>query len=360
MSAKKTDFGMKVLGIMSGTSLDGMDFALCRFRENDNRWEYEILQAETMEYASDWIRRLSGIEQESALSLAFLHKQYGDLIGLKATEFLAKHALKADLIASHGHTIFHQPAAGLTFQIGDGACIAARSHLPVVCDFRSADVALGGQGAPLVPIGDALLFGEYDACLNLGGFSNISYSGDGKRIAFDISPCNIVLNRVAAQLGKLYDDKGKLAASGTCIPELLNQLNALDYYALKPPKSLGKEWVLTTFLPLADAFQAEAPDLLRTFTEHLTDQIAKTCNSLNSGKLLISGGGARNDFLVSLLNKKVRHRVVVPDAATIDFKEALIFAFLGYLRYQGKINVLNSVTGSSLSHSAGALYSAPV
>lgn len=359
MTDPAAEFGINVLGLMSGTSLDGLDIALCHFRKNKDRWEYEILKAETMEYSQDWRDNLSDIEMRSALEFAFLHKRYGDLLGQNVNEFLEKHQVTADLIASHGHTIFHQPAYGLTFQIGDGACIAARTNLPVVCDFRSTDVALGGQGAPLVPIGDALLFGEYDACLNLGGFCNISFSKAGRRIAFDISPCNIVLNEFAAHYGEPFDDKGLFAASGTCIPGLRSALNELEYYALQAPKSLGREWVSSTFLPILQNYPGPIEDILRTLCEHISDQVANTCNTLDRGKLLISGGGTRNDFLVSLLHQKVRHQVIVPDAATIDFKEALIFAFLGFLRFHGEINVLSSVTGSRQNHSAGALYLPP-
>lgn len=348
-----------VLGLMSGTSLDGLDLALCSFEKKGKEWLYQIHSASTIPYSPDWKNRLSETEKGSALDFAFTHKEYGALLGEMANSFISEYKLKPNLISSHGHTIFHQPDKKLTFQIGDGAALAATARIPVVCDFRSTDVALGGQGAPLVPIGDELLFGQYRYCLNLGGFSNISYDGSNGRTAFDVSVCNMVLNFYAATLNLPYDAGGTTASRGKCNQELLQKLNSLDYYALPSPKSLGKEWVLIHFLPVLQSFDLPVEDMLRTLCEHISDQIAHACRHDERGMLLVTGGGAHNTFLIECIQKKVRHQVVVPDAATVDFKEALIFAFLGYLRYRGEINVLRSVTGSLSDHSAGSLYLAP-
>ncbi len=233
---------MRILGLMSGTSLDGIDLALCDINESG----YSVVAAETMPYYEEWRKRLSTLEHASAYEYALANVELGHLYGRTINSFLLKHNLETDAVASHGHTIFHQPHLGLTTQIGDGDAIAAETGLPVVSNFRTLDVALGGQGAPLVPIGDEMLFGQYDACLNLGGIANISYRADGKRVAFDICPCNMALNRLAALLGYPYDKGGVNARGGQVHTCLLHELDALQYYATVGPKSLGKEWCLST------------------------------------------------------------------------------------------------------------------
>ncbi len=341
---------------MSGTSLDGLDLALCSFSEENGSWQYNIDTAETLPYSLEWMTRLQQIEQLSALDLTQLDLDYGHYLGNSAREFLKTANLKADYIASHGHTVFHRPELGLTLQIGSGALLSASSGLPVVCDFRTQDVGMGGQGAPLVPLGDALLFGAYDYCLNLGGFSNISFRQGNERLAFDISPCNIVLNTLARKAGHDYDAGGKIAASGKVNSELLERLNSLDFYKMKGPKSLGREWVESVIFPLLEEYALPIADLLRTYVEHISDKIAAATQLEGSGQVLTSGGGAKNDFLIQRIQEKTDSRLIIPDLLCLDFKEALIFAFLGLLRIQGRNNILSAVTGSKADHCGGCIY----
>lgn len=344
------------IGVMSGTSLDGMDVAWCRFEHRDNAWSYHILDAETFPYPPDFRQRLAEATRLSALEYAQLDVDLGVFFAQRLNQWIGQRP-KPDFIASHGHTVFHQPQHGLTTQIGSGAVIAAQTGIRTVCDFRTTDVALGGQGAPLVPIGDELLFGQYDACLNLGGFSNISFRKDDCRLAFDISPCNMALNLLANRQGLEYDPDGKIAQSGQLIPQLLEQLNQLEYYWLSPPKSLGKEWFDGTFFPLLKPFlgQYSLPDCLRTVVEHIALQIAAVVPAL-AGQMLVTGGGAHNRFLIGQLSEKSPLQVIIPDPLTIDYKEALVFAFLGLLRLQETSNCLKSVTGAISDNCGGAVY----
>ncbi len=345
-----------LLGLMSGTSLDGLDMALCRFVYNGSKWQYETLQCETAPYPSELIDRLAAAYSGTAYDLAVADQRLGQFMADQVNAFLAHAVLRPDYIASHGHTIFHRPDQGITTQIGSGAVLAAQTGIPVICDFRSADVALGGQGAPLVPVGDELLFADYDACLNLGGFSNISFRQRGHRVAFDISPCNMALNDLARQLGQPFDKDGVMAAQGAVVPALLEQLNALPFYAVQGSKSLGREWYEQTFQPLVAACDASVHDKLRTVTEHIAMQLAAVINQVQGDKVLVTGGGAKNSFLLQRVRAHSAHQLIVPDAMTVDYKEALIFAFLGVLRLRGEANCLADVTGAPKDHCSGAIY----
>lgn len=346
-----------VLGLMSGTSLDGLDLAFCRFELVKGTWHYRIVEAETIPYTRDWQQRLQMLDRLSAGDLALADVELGHLMGKLAKEFIDKHRLKPGFISSHGQTIFHQPHLKWTTQIGNGAAIAAETGLPVVCDFRSTDVALGGQGAPLVPIGDRLLFPGFTFCLNLGGFANISFEHGGNRIAYDICPVNMVLNTLAGKAGKAFDDRGNLARSGTLLPGLLESLNQLPFYHQAPPKSLGKEWVEEYIRPLIPDPGSRIPDLLATFCEHIAIQVGKNTGTNGADRLLITGGGALNTYLVERIRHHATPQVALPDLQTIQFKEALIFAFLGLLRWRGEVNCLSSVTGASKDNIGGAIYS---
>ncbi len=341
------------LGIMSGTSLDGIDLALCRFSQSDNKWNYELVDTETIAYPSVWIEKLKRAPQLMAEEFLMLNDEYGRYTGELITKFLQGKEVP-QLIASHGHTIFHQPDKKFTFQLGNGASIAATSQITTVSDFRSFDVALGGQGAPLVPIGDQLLFSEFDYCLNIGGFANISFEQNGFRIAFDVCPANIVLNELAQQKGFEYDKDGRLGASGTVSEPLLKKLNDLDFYHQKWPKSLGREWADTHITPLLSASGLSIEDQAATMYEHIAHQISNVIG--NGGRLLTTGGGSKNRFLIEKLKLKTSCKIVLPDEKLIDFKEALIFAFLGVLAFQSQINVLSSVTGSTQDHIGGIIY----
>lgn len=341
---------------MSGTSCDGLDIAACSFSKESGVWNYKLIDAVTVPYNSEWVAAWVTLPDADASTLARLHIAFGKWCGEQVNLFLKKNPFKPQFISSHGHTIFHNPSEEYTFQLGSGAAIAAVTGITTICDFRSTNVALGGHGAPLVPIGDRLLFGAFDACLNLGGFANISFETSGGRIAFDISPLNIVLNHLAQSTGVLFDRNGAIAASGVVSSDLLWQLQALAYYNLPPPKSLGREWVEKEVFPLLCLNQMLVADIMRTFVQHAVEQILIVCNTYNLSEILVTGGGSHNQFLVSLLHNSTATTFVVPDILIADYKEALIFAFLGLLRLIGQPNCLASATGSSVDHCSGAVY----
>ena len=347
---------IKTIGIMSGTSLDGVDLACCEFEQTGKKWKFEIKAAETFAYSAEWKHLLATASGQTGIGLAFTNNLLGKHFGVMVRDFIRKHNFAPDFIASHGHTIFHRPADGLTLQIGSGAEIAAQTGLTTVCDFRTSDVALGGQGAPLVPVGDKLLFSEFQFCLNLGGFANISFDESGQRIAFDVCPLNTVLNALANQLDLDFDKDGQVAASGKVHEHLLKALNAIAFYSKKPPKSLGREWLETSFMPVLNNFNLDIPDKMRTLAEHFAIQIAAVAKDKPSGKMLITGGGAFNRFLVERICFHSAHQIVIPDPLIVNFKEALIFAFLGVLRLKGIPNCLSSVTGASHDNVGGAVY----
>ncbi len=345
-----------VIGVMSGTSLDGVDLAYIKFN-NSGRWTFEIFQSETVSYSEEWLNKLKNAIHFSPSELEELNVAYTKLLASIISEFISKNQLaEIDAVCSHGHTILHQPQNGITLQIGNLPMIRDLVNQTIVCDFRVQDVQLGGQGAPLVPIGDELLFSEYDYCLNLGGFSNVSFNENGNRIAFDISPVNTVLNSYANELGFPYDDAGNFAKSGNINQDLLQQLNDLEFYALPYPKSLGMEFVNAKIVPLMNSYSIDVKDKLCTFVEHIAIQIANICSKPNA-KLFITGGGAYNRFLIERLrNYLPTTELVIPDDKTIQFKEALIFGFLGVLRLRDEVNVLSSVTGASKNHSSGVVF----
>lgn len=344
---------------MSGTSLDGLDIAFCTFSHDKGKWAYSIVNAETNKYNPDWSLKLKNAHQLTGEKLVHLHSEYGELLGKKVSVFIKKYKIKSvDFVSSHGHTIFHNPQKGYTFQIGNGASIAAESGLKVVCDFRTIDVALKGQGAPLVPIGDRLLFSEFNFCLNLGGFSNISFESGKKRIAFDICPVNTVLNYLSSAKGKSYDKGGAMARSGQVSATLLKKLNGLAYYKTNKPKSLGREWLESYFLPIINSSSISIEDKLATVTEHVAIQVARVIEgSTNRGKVLVTGGGAHNSYLISKLKEKLpSHNIIVPSYDLVNYKEALVFAFLGVLKIENRINTLCSVTGATIDSRGGVVY----
>jgi anhydro-N-acetylmuramic acid kinase len=346
-----------VIGVMSGTSLDGVDLAHIHFSIIDAKWSFEILETETVPYGNDWLAKLKTAVDFSEAELRKLNEDYTVLLANSIKTFIEKHSLKnLDAVCSHGHTILHQPQNGFTLQIGNLPEIARLIGQAVVCDFRVQDVELGGQGAPLVPIGDRILFADYDYCLNLGGFSNVSFEQDGNRIAFDISPVNTVLNFYANKLGLEYDDKGSISKSGQLNTQLVSELNALDYYRKPFPKSLGFEFVKTVILPLIEKYNIPTEDKMHTFTQHIAEQTALALPT-KTGKLLTTGGGAYNDFLIERLQLWLPEMdIIIPDKKILEFKEALIFALLGVLKLRNEINVLSSVTGAKHNHSSGVVF----
>lgn len=346
-----------VIGIMSGTSLDGIDLAHVFLKKTAEKWTYEIVESETVPYSTEWITRLKSAIGFSPEQLHILNVDYTWLLAEVINDFIERHNLDAiDAVCSHGHTILHQPQNEVTLQIGNLPLLSGLVQQNIVCDFRVQDVELGGQGAPLVPIGDQLLFPEYDYCLNLGGFSNVSFEYQSQRIAFDISPVNTVLNFYANSMGLDYDDKGKLAQSGNCNEAMLNALNALPFYRMPFPKSLGFEFVRDAVLPLMEEFEIPAADKLHTFITHVAFQTAAALPK-KEGKMLVSGGGVYNEYLIFKIREYLPDMDIrIPDAKTIEYKEALIFALLGVLKLRGEINVLASVTGAQNNHSSGQIY----
>ena len=355
----------RAIGIMSGSSLDGLDLAFTEFTETGGKWGYEIIAAECLAYDGEWKARLATAASLTALEYQLLHADYGHYIGHAVNNFIEANNLhhRVNLIASHGHTTFHLPNKKMTAQLGDGAAIAAITKLPVVSDLRSLDVAFGGQGAPIVPIGEKLLFGSYNFLLNLGGIANISINTEGNYKAFDICPANSILNLLVAKLGWLYDDGGKMAASGKVNDDLLQQLNALEYYSKPAPKSLDNNFGTTIVLPIIIAANLTVEDALCTYVEHIAIQLkvalANNKQQTINNKLLVTGGGAFNTFLiarVSTLLAEDNIEIVVPDEKLVQYKEAVIMALIGLLRWREEANVLASVTGAKQNSIGGALW----
>ncbi len=351
-----------VLGLMSGTSLDGLDIAHCSIWQEQNKWKFSINHATTITYSQQLQHQLKHAITLPEAEHQKLHLYYGNWLGEQAKNFVETHNITVDFIASHGHTSHHKPADGLTFQLGDGGALATASDSMVVNDFRSLDVQLGGQGAPLVPIGDQLLFSEYHFCLNLGGISNISFDKQDKRMAYDIGLANMPLNHITAKIGLAYDKDGALASRGTLILDLFKELNALEYYLLPYPKSTGYEWFKAAVLPILDAYQdATTEDLLHTVIHHNCVQIAKAIKKedyINITKLLVTGGGALNSFYMQTLATYLPSaiKLVIPSKTIIDYKEALVFAFMGVLRVENRVNVLKSVTGAKEDSCSGVIH----
>lgn len=346
----------RVIGVMSGTSLDGIDLVLVEFKLN-TIWSFEIHHSETIAYEKKWEDLLKNLVSFTSKELYKIDQDYTNYLAEIISSFIKKNNIEnVDAICSHGHTALHQPKNGITYQIGNLPVLAKLVNHKTVCDFRVQDVELGGQGAPLVPIGDKLLFAKYDFCLNLGGFANVSTEINNERIAYDICPANIVLNHYVKKLGFNYDDKGKIASTGTVNQKLLNKLNALPFYKKGYPKSLGLEWVDKTVFPLIDSFQINIEDILKTFVEHIGIQLAAEINKKSEASVLITGGGVYNVCLIKRLQSKTNNKIVIPDASLIEFKEAVIFGFLGVLKLLNQNNCLKSVTGSLKDHSSGKIY----
>ena len=339
---------------MSGTSLDGLDLAYCEFDLVNGKWSFEIVYGETIPYSDEWKNSLQNAPNISPKELTKLDLEYGHYLGEQTALFIKRYHLNPDLVASHGHTVFHKPKEGYTLQIGDGAALRSHIKCPLVYDFRTQDVEFGGQGAPLVPIGDALLFNAFDACINIGGFANISMEKNGQRLAWDICPANIIMNPIAEKLGNAYDRNGDWAREGRINHALFVELNEIVFYKEKAPKSLGKEWVEEIINPLIQKYTISDKDLLRTLLEHISVQIARDLEGVE-GEILFTGGGVFNHFLMEQIQEIIEATIVIPDSQIIDFKEALIFAFMAVLRIRGEINILASVTGATKNHSSGKI-----
>ena len=340
---------------MSGTSLDGIDMTYVNFQKN-KFWEYKILFAKTFKYDDLWKKKLECSQDLNSNELKILNEQYTQFLAHKINKFIEENSIKEiDFIGSHGHTIFHKPSAGYTFQIGNIQNLANYVGKTIICDFRIGDIMLGGQGAPLVPIGDLLLFKNHDTCLNLGGFSNISIKKNNKIIAYDICAVNTVFNFLSKKIKLEFDNEGSNARKGKLIKDLYDKLENLKYYSLNPPKSLGIEWVKLKVFPLLEHFSSYSVyDLMHTYLVHISKEIAKNLNQSNS--VLITGGGAYNSFLIEQIRKHTKAELIVPERLLIEYKEAIIFGFLGVLKFRKEINCLKSVTGSKKNHSSGKIF----
>ena len=349
----------QVIGLMSGTSLDGVDIAYCRFSIENKEWSFTIEKAESIPYDREWKQRLIGVMEGNAVDYVKTHAELGRHFGELLKDFISKNNCRPLLIASHGHTIFHQPLMGYTAQIGDGSQIAAITGIDTICDFRSKDVALNGQGAPLVPAGEVKLFKEFPFCLNLGGIANITVSKNHRLVAFDICPANMALNFLSNKKGADYDKDGLMAQKGKVIQPLLEKLNQLNYYQLPYPKSLGKEWFDTNMKPLLNEPGIIVEDVMATVCRHVAVQIKSAIKEFLPGskdRLLITGGGAFHPLLIKFIQEETAMEIVIPEKMVIEFKEAMVFAFLGLLFYRDEKNVLKAVTGATIDHISGALY----
>ena len=346
----------KALGLMSGSSLDGLDIAYCEFSFDGKNWTFKIHQSETFAYDEEWLLLLKQLPEQSKEEIEWANIEFGELTASLVNDFIEEYNLKPDLIASHGHTILHEPDKGYTVQIGDGQTIATKTGIRTICDFRSKDVSLGGQGAPLVPIGDKYLFGDFEFCLNIGGIANISFEEDGGMRAFDICGANQLLNHLSLQAGKPCDENGSMAQMGKMNRELFDLLNSNIYFEKPLPKSLSNQYVQDEFIELLDNYNCPLEDKLFTSVKHIAFQVSKAVEKSQKGRMLISGGGTHNVFLVNALKRETGHDVIIPDAKLINFKEALIFAFMGVLRTLDMDNCLASVTGAGRDSSGGVVF----
>ncbi|MES2566480.1 MAG: anhydro-N-acetylmuramic acid kinase [Bacteroidota bacterium] len=342
----------KILGLMSGTSMDGLDLALCDFSMKNNIVTFFVIATETIPYEQVWKDRLQNAFEATAEQYFKLHSLYGEFIAQVVNDFLNKQNLSADYISSHGHTVFHRPTLGFTTQIGCGATIAAQTGISTICDFRSLDVALKGQGAPLVPIGDRDLFHQYESCLNLGGIANISFTKNNITYAFDICIANMALNYLMELTGKHFDEGGNVAASGQCNDLLLQHLLKLN----TQQQSLGREWFEQNFLPILKKSSLSIPDQLASCVEYTAQKISKIFKDNDLKSVLITGGGAYNTYLISRIKHHFNGDIEIPSDEIIQFKEAIIFAYLGYLRVNESINTLSSVTKAGSDSIGGCVY----
>ena len=345
----------KIVGIMSGTSLDGLDFVLVEFFK-EVKWHFKLISSSTYRYPKNIYEKLKYSSSLHMNDIKSLDQFYTIYLSKQIIKFLKKNnEHKIDFISSHGHTVLHQPSSGITYQIGNLPILAKLINKKVICDFRSKDVKMGGEGAPLVPVGELKLFHQSDTFINLGGFANITLINQKKIIAYDICPVNLILNMLANRINKFYDKNGDLASRGKLIPELEKKLHDVRFFKIKPPKSLGVEWVKEKIIPIFETYQKhKINDVLNTYTVFIAKQISYALRGRKDA--LITGGGTFNSFLIQQIKNRTSCAICIPEENIINFKEAIIFAFLGLLRDQKKVNCYASVTGAKQNHSSGNIF----
>lgn len=356
-----------VIGVMTGSSLDGIDLAYTKISVENNQYSYEVLITECLPLPQKWKLRIEQLVMQNAVTYLKTSAFFGHFLGERIAEFIDTHQLKEqlDFIASHGQTVFHQPENLFTSQIGDGAAIARKTGFPVICDFRSIDVALGGQGAPVAPIADRLFFPDYKLFLNLGGIANIAVKIHDKFIAFDITAANLALNKVAKLKGADYDHDGNIAANGEIDAKLFEELNGSWYYEKDYPKSLSGGWVSKVMLPTLSRHNISVENKMRSIVEHIAHQINESMKKIEqkenvqfskNDKMLATGGGAFNKFLIKRIEEVIPVSITIPDEQTIKFKESILMALMGVLRVRGEANCIASVTGAERDAIGGAIY----
>ncbi len=350
---------------MSGSSLDGLDIAYCEIQVDKGEYKWDLLACDVYPFSEMWQLRLKELPYQAAISFARTHTYFGHYMGGFVNDFIKKNEIEPDLIASHGHTIFHDPNKRMTSQIGDGGALAAITGLPVVNDFRTQDIAINGEGTPLAPIVDTLLFKEYDFCLNLGGIANITYTKGTKVIAFDVTACNQVLNALAQVLGLLYDENGNVARKGEYLPSIAAKINALPYFKTNYPKSISNEWVrgkiLPVFLDDSENIENKITTACHLIGQHISEAIEQIIEqegmAAKSLTMLVSGGGVLNTFLIECIQKYCKSvEIIIPNQEIINYKEAILMALLGVLRIENTANCLSSVTGATRDTIGGAIY----
>jgi len=348
---------VKVIGIMSGSSLDGLDVDFSFFSETKAGWTYQNITSATISFPGELHSRLKNADQIFGKELTKLDIDFGNWVGKKIMEFCENCEQVPDLISSHGHTIFHEPENEFTLQIGSAQCIAQKTKLPVISDFRLKDIVKGGQGAPLVVIGEKLLLREYKSFLNLGGIANLTLFEEGKIKSFDIAPCNQVLNHFSKKLGLAYDAEGEWARRGAVDKEWLEYLKTVSYFKKNPPKSLANQFTSQYVLK---SYPTKTEDALNTYCYFLKYELEKWIKNLLPGKqevpILATGGGAKNTFLMEVFNQSPFLDLIAADEHLVDYKEAMIFGFLGALRWFDQINILSAATGANSDSCSGTIY----
>ncbi len=359
-----------VVGLMSGSSLDGIDLSYCSYSTSGDAFDWELLNHATYPIPDTWKSRLLHLPEQSAKTFVKTHTYFGHFLSEVINDFIERQKITPDFIASHGHTIFHEPNKRFTTQIGCGAAIATQTGLPVINDFRIQDISINGEGTPLAPAADLFLFEGYDFYLNLGGIANLTAKTVDQLVAFDVCPANQLLNFLANQINLAYDKDGILAKSGQLLPALMERLRDFEYYRMSYPKSLDNSWIKKEVLSIFQQFEEPVQDKLHTtckfIAEEITNSLSTVIQSLKMGKnnhykLLATGGGTFNEFLLECIvesNTKgnLPIEVVLPEKEIIDFKEAILMGLLGVLRVQNRPNCFASVTGAKYDTIGGIVH----